>query len=231
MQPQGPSHACHGAPAAVDPQSEATVEWHVLPDWMRGRKGGLARGGVVVSQPQCEGNNEQWELNAGIRRGRLIGGLQIAELVYRSNLNVTVLLCPQAHTGMLCVEYLHEWRVSARVSQHDRLPAQVSERGAASGKLSLKSLQVQSHHHRHTFHPLKHVCEYEYVCVYLLSKVHSLDFTIGHNLSLTQTFAKIIAILGNGSKFQAQRLSGIIHQAGHEKMDEQVAKCGGPSRR
>lgn len=71
-----------------------------------------------------------------------------------------------------------------------------------------------------------------FVCFYDLIYI-LLNFTIKHNLSLTQTFTKITAISGIRLKFQAQRLSDSIHQAGHEKKRTggQVAKCRGPSRR
>lgn len=65
-------------------------------------------------------------------------GLQIAELVYRLNLNVTVLLCPKVHTEMMSVDYLHVWMVSAGVSQHGHLSAQ------QSANLLPKSQQVPS---------------------------------------------------------------------------------------
>lgn len=85
-------------------------------------------------------------------------GCQITELMYSLNLNVTVRLCPQAHTAMMSVEYLHRWRFSAGVSQRDHLSTQQSECFWWS---AAKCQQGQSHHRRHIFHPLKCV----YVCI------------------------------------------------------------------
>lgn len=70
-----------------------------------------------------------------------------------------------------------------------------------------------------------------FVCFYDLIYI-LLNLTIKHNLSLIQTFIKITAISGIRLKFQAQRLSDIIHRAQKEKRTGgQVAKCRGPSRR
>lgn len=141
-------------------------------------------------------------------------GLEIAELVYRLNRNVTV--SRGRHRDDVCWVFTVFYRVSAGVSQHDHLSAQQCEwdQSVVQCLLICCSQQVQSHH---IFHLLKRVCVCINMGVYLLSEVHSFDFTIRHNLNLTETLSKIVAFTGNSLKFQARRLSDIIHGAGHKK--------------
>lgn len=135
------ANATSGAEPAVDPGLRRLSKGMFCLTGWGGRKGGCA----ATTRGRHVAVGAKWRQRTAF--GEV--GSKIAELVYGLNLNVTVLLCPGANGGMVCVEYLHQWRISAGVSQLDHL-------GAECG---------------HILHPhVWNVCIRRNMCVYLQLK-------------------------------------------------------------